>query len=298
MNKDWPNEWWSDIEQPRGKSAAAPAGESLDAALERFTKIGEEAKAFRDRVEVFAATQPQTVACEVHPHVIRQLNMDKSSQFSRAETEMVGDEVLAVQYNRCPECERDNEIASTSTWLHRAGAPKILLHASFTTFRIETEEDRLNLQGAKDFVRRGFGLLFMLGNLGDGKSMLAVATMREFVGGKFITQNNLLTDLRRGYRDPKAQDVIRVCQQTKCLVIDDFGLSVGGADELPMLQSIFDHRHGEQLPIIVTSNLTLAGVRDCVGARLADRMDQSTFKVLKFSGPSSRTAERTNYFAD
>jgi DNA replication protein DnaC len=297
MNKDWPNEWWSDIEQPRAKPAQ-PAGESLDAALERFAKIGEDAKAFRDRVETFAATQPQTITCDRHPHIVRTLDMDKSSQFSRAETERIGDEVLAVQYKRCAECDRDDEMVSTSTWLHRAGVPKILLHASFTTFRIESEEDRVNLQGAKDFVRRGWGLLFMLGNLGDGKSMLSVATMREFVGGKFITQNNLLTELRRGYRDPKAQDVVRVCQNTKCLVIDDFGLSVGGADELPMLQSIFDHRHGEQLPIIVTSNLTLDGVRDCVGARLASRMDQSTFKVLKFSGPSSRAAERTNYFAD
>ena len=200
-------------------------------------------------------------------------------------------------YEHCQECAIENKTANESDWLSRSGVPSLLLHGSFKTFRIEGEQDRENVATARAFVQKAKGFLIMTGNVGDGKSLLAVAIMREFLGGKFITQNNLLIDLRRGYRDPRAEDVIRKCQQAKCLVIDDVGLSMGGADELPMLQSILDHRYGEKLPTIITSNLTLTSLYDLLQARLADRLKQALYKHAVFSGPSSRSEERRNYLA-
>jgi DNA replication protein DnaC len=296
-NKHFGASWGDQAEQARPAEKKTD-GESLEQALDRVDKIVAEARALRERWELWAASQPQTKACPKHSNRILKIRTDISADRSFALTKEAGTDTFTLIYESCPECYQDAKVANESNWLKRVGVPEILLHGSFKTWRIEREEDKTNLATAKDFVGKGRGFLMMTGNFGDGKSLLAVAVLREFLGGKFITQNNLLIDLRRGYRDPKAQDVIRICQQAKCLVVDDFGLSMGGADELPMLQSIMDHRHGEKLPTVVTSNLTIGKVYDLMGERLADRFKQSLFRHLAFTGASSRAAERQNYFAD
>lgn len=296
-NKHFGASWGDQAEQKR-PSTVKPEGESLEQVLDRCEQTVSKARAVRERWELWAASQPQTKVCSRHSHRVLKIDAPKSADKSFRETETAGEDKFFLIYEACSECTIESQVTSESSWLKRVGVPEILLHASFKTWRIERDEDRINLSVAKAFVEKGRGLLLMTGNIGDGKSLLAVAVMREFLHGKFITQNNLLMDLRRGYRDPKAQDVIRICQEAACLVIDDFGLSMGGADELPMLQSIFDHRHGEKKPTIVTSNLTIKGVYDLMGARLEDRFKQSLYRHLTFTGVSSRAAERANYFAD
>jgi DNA replication protein DnaC len=272
-------------------------GETIEEVLARLAAKAEEAKALRARLELWAATQPLTRPCAKHPHVIRERDLDESSRQTAAESERHGEEKFLLIYQPCPECVLDERAAREGNWLKAAGVPAILCAASFKTFRIEGDEDEKNLIEARRYARRKKGFLLLTGNIGDGKSFLAAAILREIGAGLFITHNDLLLELRRGYGDAKAEDVILKAQRTRLLVIDDFGLSMGGRDELPMLQSILDHRYGEALPFIITSNLTAEGVYESVGARLADRLKQATFALLKFSGQSSRKAERSKYFA-
>lgn len=291
--------YWSDQKQQIKKDQKTPtAGDTLEAALDRANKIAEEARAFRNRLELFAAGQPQTVACKKHPHRILTLNLDASSRESQKKKEATGDEYFVLIYESCPECGLDAKSERESSWLQKIGVPENLITASFKTFRIERDEDRENMTGAKAFVEKAKGFLIMTGNFGDGKSMLAVAVLREFASGLYITHNDLLLELRRGYgnRNQK-QDIIERAQAARCFVIDDFGLSMGGADELPMLQSILDHRYGEKLPTVITTNLPINQVYDVLGPRLADRLKQATYRILRFTGPSSRSTERGNYLA-
>lgn len=296
-NKHFGASWGDQPEQIR-PAAAGIDGETLEQVFDRVDGIVAKARALRERWELWAAGHPQTKACPTHPHRTLRISADKSADKSFRDTEIAKEDTFSLIYESCPECAADALVLNESSWLKKCGVPKILLHASFKTYRVERDEDKTNLETCKAFVKKGSGILFMTGNLGDGKSMLAVACLREFLAGKFITQNDLLFDLRRGYRHPRAEDVIRACQNARCLVIDEFGLSMGGADELPMLQSIFGHRHNEDLPSIVTSNLTYKACMDLMGERLEDRFKQSLFRHIVFTGPSSRAEERANYFAD
>jgi DNA replication protein DnaC len=137
----------------------------------------------------------------------------------------------------------------------------------------------------------------MLGNVGTGKTHLAVASMRHFEKALLVKQSTLLWRLRKTYRDASADDPIEPCQKTKLLVIDEMGLSQGGRDELPMLFEILDYRHGEFLPTILTGNIEWPEMAELLGARLVDRLRQSAFNVLNFGGNSHRPRGKADYFA-
>src|SRR5437588_887743 len=64
---------------------------SLEEALARFMARAEEAAALRQRLELWAAGQPQTIACQKHPAVIRKLNLDESSRRTADESDRIGE---------------------------------------------------------------------------------------------------------------------------------------------------------------------------------------------------------------
>lgn len=74
------------------------------------------------------------------------------------------------------------------------------------------------------------------------------------------------------------------------------GLSAGGRDELPLLHDVLDYRHGHQKPAILTGNISVDQLRDVVGERMADRLRESCFAVLNFTGKSHRRESRERYF--
>ena len=138
----------------------------------------------------------------------------------------------------------------------------------------------------------------MLGGFGTGKSHLGAAALRKFGRGWFIKQSSLLFALRATYKDKAAFDPIERAQTARLLVLDDVGISSGGRDELPLLHEILDYRHGERLPTIITSNLPIEGLSSVIGERMADRLRESAFRVLKFSGASNRRDARQRYFGE
>ena len=131
---------------------------------------------------------------------------------------------------------------------------------------------------------------------GTGKSHLSAAALRQIGGGWFVKQSSLLFALRATYRDKAARDPIERAQSARLLVLDDVGISSGGRDELPLLHEILDHRHGEKLPTIMTSNLPLEGLSAVIGDRMSDRLRESAFRVLNFTGTSNRRGARQRYF--
>jgi DNA replication protein DnaC len=111
-----------------------------------------------------------------------------------------------------------------------------------------------------------------------------------------VKQSQLLRMLRDTYRDKAALDPVEACQGAGCLLLDEIGLSAGGKDELPLLHDVLDYRHGEKLPTIITGNVSPEQLRDIIGERLADRLKQSAFGILLFSGKSNRPAAKDRYF--
>lgn len=266
----------------------------LAGALAHMEELGIQAAKDRRDLEAFAAGQPQTVACNVHPHVIRHINLNLSSAVTH-QARLAGAEGFTLVYDPCPECRRDRATSKKSSWLQSAGCPPILCHATFDTFCIENDQDRNALGMAHKFAADGKGFLFMTGALGDGKSFLAVAILRAVGKGMFMTHNDLLFKLRRGYGDRDAEDVLERAIEAKLFVLDDVGLSTGGRDDIPMLHHVLSNRHDAQMPTVVTSNLTLPDVYRTLGDRMAQRFAQSQYAHVAFSGPSHRQRERANY---
>jgi DNA replication protein DnaC len=163
-----------------------------------------------------------------------------------------------------------------------------------------TAEDQTNLLGVKDFIAKRKGFLILYGeNKGNGKTHLAVSVMREIQLGRFVTHNQLLNLLRASYgKRNTSDDVIRSHQQSRLLILDELGLSAGGRDDLPMLHEILTYRYSEKLPTVITANLGLEQFKDVIGERMVDRLRESTFKMLRFTGESRRKEKRSEYFED
>lgn len=294
------------------KNIAQENEDPFQQTLFRLEKKAQVAGAFRQALEVYAAGQPQTINCPYHPHVVRKLHLDRSSAESWKQRQaMPGDPYAdnyaglrpgneapwVLVYDDCPECLKDAKFQRTQSWLQSIGVPLLLIEASFQTFKVDTVEDETALKAAQEFVRDKVGFLFMNGNLGDGKSFLAVAILRAFGAGRYISHNDLLVNVRKGYKDPDAVDWLKRCQEAKLLVLDDVGFSTGGRDDVPMIHHILDHRHSEKKPTVITSNLPYKECLERLGERMANRVEQSLFRQVTFSGASHRAAMRADYLA-
>lgn len=236
--------------------------------------------------QAFLATLPQNSPCPKHADQVRQRDDQQSCYERRA------------MYSPCPLCIADRKLQDEAERLQRMGVPANLHRATFENWRPADEQGEAILAETRRFAATHRGFLVLLGDLGTGKTHLAVAVLRMFKSGLLIKQSELLRRLRQTYRDKAAVDPVDEAQSAGCLVMDEVGISPGGRDELPLLHDVLDHRHGNFLPTIITSNLSLDGLRDAIGCRMADRLKESAFSVLQFGGQSNRREARARYFED
>lgn len=241
------------------------------------------ARARRLTAEVLAAL-PSNGPCPQHPGII--LARDDRQSFANRQ----------LVLEPCPRCVAIQAAEREASRLQRMGVPRNLCGATFENWNPTGEHAEGNRAKARQFadVRRGF--LLLLGDLGTGKTHLAVAILRGFKSGLFIKQSELLRRLRATYRDKAAVDPVDEAQDAACLVLDEVGLSPGGRDELPMLHDILDHRHGNQKPTIITGNVAFDELSQIIGERMADRLRESCFAILNFGGASYRPEARKRYF--
>jgi len=255
----------------------------IELAIERLSRtVMEEERKFL----AFISKQPQSITCRVHPDCNRQIDKNYKDK--------VGGQFKA-RYLPCIKCQNEARQKVERERLHSCGVPDNLIHATFDNLKPESDAAG-HVEDTKEFCNAGRGFLVMLGGVGTGKSHLAVASFRFFGNGWFIKHSSLLNALRATYRDRAAFDPIDRANSARLFVLDDVGLSAGGRDELPLLHQILDYRHGERLPTIITSNLSWENLRDFLGDRMADRLRESTFRVLTFTGTSQRSIARERYF--
>jgi DNA replication protein DnaC len=261
--------------------------ELLASVEQRFLRT---AKQHREEFDAFLSTRPPLRACRSHPEVTRQLDPELSRRSS------FGQDKRAV-YTPCPKCEAEAMLSKVNDALRSGGVPKELMHATLDNWKPRNETEAEHLERVRQFTTVRRGTLIMLGDVGTGKTHLAVGVARLFAKPVMVKQSALLRKLRATYRDRTAEDPVPICQNAGLLVLDEIGLSVGGRDELPMLHDILDHRHCEMLPTVLTGNLHPGELRELIGERLDDRLHESGFEVLNFTGPSQRAAARERYFS-
>lgn len=123
--------------------------------------------------------------------------------------------------------------------------------------------------------------MFITGPAGTGKTHLAVAYLREEIIAqgaeqcKFLEAVELFLELRDSFRRDSPEDeerIIKTYTSKPFLVIDDLGAEKVSDYVRQSLYFVINRRYGEELPTVVTSNLTLDQIAEVYGERLSSRI--------------------------
>ncbi len=274
----------------KAESELAPAGTASPGHDTARLLAGLEASFHQRRAQIwgFLATLPVSSPCPHHPGHERPRD-DRESWAERR-----------VIFGPCARCESFRQEQKEIQRLEAMGIPRNLCDATLDNWKCLPDDPLAaeHLAAVRDFARKRRGFLVLAGDLGRGKSHLAAAVLRTFRRGWMVKQSELLRQLRATYRDAAALDPVRKAQQTDCLVLDEMGLSPGGADELCLLHDVLDFRHGAGQPTILTGNIGYEEMCAVMGPRMKDRLRESAYKILTFGGHSVRRQAKEKYFGE
>jgi len=149
-----------------------------------------------------------------------------------------------------------------------------------------------------EFASNLDGWLLLQGGYGCGKTHLAAAIANQVVAlgvpTLFITVPDLLDWLRFAYNDPEVTFEQRFDQvrQAQFLVLDDFGTQNATAWAQEKLFQILNYRYINNLPLVVTTNLSLDEIEGRIRSRLQDARKVRNIHILApdYRLPSGETS--------
>jgi DNA replication protein DnaC len=199
-------------------------------------------------------------------------------------------------YHPCtPECEKKNDQreweisrrdARVATLRERSGLSKRMKGYALDNFDHEVSKSTQKaLAKVMDYIMNwgenqetGRGLYFC-GDVGTGKTHLAVAVMNELITRKrvpslFVTVPELLDNIRGTYNDPgrNLDEWMDAVKNADLLLLDDLGSERPTEWVQERLIVIVNHRYREALPTIFTSNIGPKDLAAQLGERTASRI--------------------------
>ncbi|WP_395699088.1 ATP-binding protein [Aquabacterium sp.] len=181
----------------------------------------------------------------------------------------------------------------------RLNLPARLCVADFDQF-VATEKQRQAAARCKAWVEevggREGGTLILPGPPGTGKSTLLAACCNHYIEqelrqARMTTQRELIARLRATWRkgaEESEQQVLDDFIRPELVALDDVGVSLGGEAEQVQLLDVVDGRYKRFGSTIIATNLTLPELRDALGERTYDRLQQDATVVI-CDWPSFRT---------
>jgi DNA replication protein DnaC len=142
------------------------------------------------------------------------------------------------------------------------------------------------LNHAQQFARTLNGWLVLQGPYGCGKTHLAAAVANYVVDigvpTLFLTVPDLLDSLRFSYNDPDStfEERFEDIRQSPLLVMDDFGTENATAWAQEKLFQILNYRYINNLPLLITTNLSLNQIEGRIRSRLQDPELVTRVKIL------------------
>lgn len=201
----------------------------------------------------------------------------------------------------------------------KCGVPKKYLDKTFDNYIPRSEDEKKLKQLGIEFAEKNFdniGIWFvMTGGVGVGKTHISTAIMNktidtmdiaEHTAKHFITgytDNVILpcryvrcTDLIEGEKDRMKDysgiDYESICKYTPLLVLDDFGVTKSTDWNKDLFYRILDYRYINELPTVLSTNLTADELKEALGARSYDRLKDMCKNPLAVNGSSFRGKEK------
>ncbi len=199
-------------------------------------------------------------------------------------------------YRPCTsECEKKNDQrewelarrdARVATLRERSGLSKRMKGYTLGNFRVIVSNTAARarmkvdeyLENWEENREAGRGLYFC-GDVGTGKTHLAVAVMNELIARKrvpslFVTVPELLDNLRGTYNDPgrNLDEWMDAVKNAELLVLDDLGSENATEWVRERIFVIVNHRYRQKLPTVFTSNIGPKDLSAQLGGRTASRI--------------------------
>lgn len=178
--------------------------------------------------------------------------------------------------------------------------------STFATFK-QTKHNARNLKlckryasGFEEMLEKNQGLLFT-GGVGTGKTFAAACIANALLDDCIpvvMTSFVKILELAQNFRGDEEERYIRRMNRAKLLIIDDLGAERSTDFALEKVYNIIDSRYRASLPMILTTNLTLAEMKEAADLRYS-RIYDRIFEVcypMEFAGPSWRKAEASRRF--
>lgn len=150
-------------------------------------------------------------------------------------------------------------------------------------------------------LEKNQGLLFY-GDVGTGKTYTAACIANELLQKQIsVTMTSFvkLLDKMQGFQSSDDKMLYRL-SSAKLLVIDDLGVERNTEYALERVYDIIDSRYRAKLPMVLTTNLGLAEMKNATDIkfrRIYDRILESCYPV-EFKGKSYRMAEASKRYRE
>lgn len=184
------------------------------------------------------------------------------------------------QAERCPDCDAADERAWLAARLTQSGVAPRYLDVTWDDLEMVDPLPAIKAVSIRDVLESGHNAAFA-GPPGTGKTQAAVLLARAAVntGASAAIENigRAAMRVRAGYDQPGGEteaDVVRRLSDVAFLVLDDVGAGEAGEGklELRLLYFITEARQSARRPTVITTNLEPKGLRDFLGARVANRL--------------------------
>lgn len=205
---------------------------------------------------------------------------------------------------RCPGCNGGGGAGTAGAvdeaeFMRRSRLPRMFATASFDSWSVKLHGSIKPLDMARSWAADwppSKTTLLLTGNIGNGKTHLACAVLRELwqrhgIVGAVWNMVDLLERYKATFDDERAMetayDIDQSLGRVPVLVLDDFGAQQDTAWSRRLSYGVINHRWQEGKPMVITTNAGLTDDRAL--SRMAD-VERSV--IVQFAGPDVRMMAR------
>ena len=248
------------------------------------------------------STRTEMVQCEAH------------GSYEATITDLYG---IRKHVSPCPGCQkiRDEKLKIAEAQnrqrqmqykidrlFRQACIPERFADKSFESFQAETRDEKkaqaVCQRYAQKFEQRleAGGGIVMCGRPGTGKTHLAAAIANNVIReqGLPVVFSSVMGAIRRvketynrNSEETETQAIDAFCKPS-LLILDEVGVQFGTDAEKLIMFEIINGRYQKVLPTILISNLCMEELKDYIGERVIDRMQEGGGAVISFDWESYR----------